>query len=219
MNLHRRTVLWSLAAMPLLLREALAKGDKPIRNGFHTLQGKVLLNEQPASLGGVVAPGDRISTGAKSMAVFVVERDAYLLRADSRMEIAQTSTGLRVLRVATGKMLSVFARGEKRIELPTATIGIRGTAAYVEAGQEMSYICTCYGTAEIQATADPNAREVVTTRHHDAPRYIYGKGAEKLIKVAPAINHTDAELIMLEDLVGRMPPFYNPWEGSGYYGK
>lgn len=219
MNTDRRAVMLGLAAIPLLIREALAKGDKPIRSGFHTLQGKVSLNDKPASLGGQVAPGDRISTGEKSMAVFVVERDAYLLRADSRMEIAQSSTGLKVLRVATGKMLSVFGRGEKRIELPTATIGIRGTAAYVEAGQEMSYICTCYGIAEIQATADPDAREVVETRHHDAPRFIYGKGAKKLIAVAPVFNHTDAELIMLEDLVGRMPPFYNPWEVNRYYGE
>jgi hypothetical protein len=30
---------------------------------------------------------------------------------------------------------------------------------------------------------------------------------------APVINHTDAELRFLEDLVGRVPPFV-PWPGE-----
>jgi hypothetical protein len=47
----------------------------------------------------------------------------------------------------------------------------------------------------------------VRTKHHDQPRYIYPKGAPRMIENAPVINHTDAELVMLEALVGRKVPF------------
>ncbi len=62
---------------------------------------------------------------------------------------------------------------------------------------------------DLQAASLPAARETVSTTHHDAPRYICVRGEMpiKMIDVAPVINHSDAELIMLEALVGREPPF------------
>lgn len=89
----------------------------------------------------------------------------------------------------------------------TATIGIRGTAAYVEDMGERSYVCTCYGVADIAAADDPAVRETVRTKHHDEPRYVYPAGAAQRIVPAPVINHSDAELVLLESLVGREPPF------------
>ena len=73
---------------------------------------------------------------------------------------------------------------------------------------ERTYVCLCYGLADLQASSMPEARQTVTTTHHDAPRYIYARGGTpvRMIETAPVINHTDAELIMLEALVGRKPP-------------
>ena len=51
------------------------------------------------------------------------------------------------------------------------------------------------------------AAETVRTKHHDQPRYVYARGAPRMIEKAPMINHTDAELVMLEALVGRKVPF------------
>jgi hypothetical protein len=34
-----------------------------------------------------------------------------------------------------------------------------------------------------------------------------GMGAPQMLMSAPVVNHTDAELEMLESLVGRRPPF------------
>jgi hypothetical protein len=48
---------------------------------------------------------------------------------------------------------------------------------------------------------------VVRTTHHEQPRYIMGKGAPQMLMGAPVINHTDAELVLLEDIVARRPPF------------
>ena len=55
--------------------------------------------------------------------------------------------------------------------------------------------------------ADPKARETVRTRHHEQPRYIMASGAPQMVVPAPVLNHTDAELTMLESVVGRKPPF------------
>jgi len=223
MNPSRRELLTRLAAggtlaaaAPFLIRKALAMGDKLYTQGFHKLQGRVMLNNKPASQGDMVKPGDKVSTGPDSLAIFVVARDAYLLRSESQLEIGGDSTVIKTLHLLGGKMLSVFGKGEKKIILPTATIGIRGTAIYAEADAARSYLCTCYGTVDIQASNNNAAQETVVTKKHDAPRYIYASG-ESLIVPAPMINHTDAELFMLEALVGRMPAFYSPSYESGHY--
>ncbi len=54
---------------------------------------------------------------------------------------------------------------------------------------------------------DPNVRESIKTFYHEKPRFLYGKGAKEIMAEAPVFNHTDEELIMLESLVGRVPPF------------
>ena len=57
------------------------------------------------------------------------------------------------------------------------------------------------------AVVAPDASETVRTRHHEAPRYIYGSGRSTVMEKAPVINHRDEELILLESLVGRVPAF------------
>ena len=54
---------------------------------------------------------------------------------------------------------------------------------------------------------DPKEAETVRTQHHDEPRFIYSKGTPRMMEKAPVFNHSDAELIMLESLVGRSTPF------------
>ncbi|MBI1942425.1 MAG: FecR domain-containing protein [Betaproteobacteria bacterium] len=197
-----------LGAQFAVLRAALAQDA--IAKGVHGVKGRPLVNGRDVKPGMPVRAGDTVTTDAKGELVFVVGRDAMLLRRNSRIEVqgekgALVAAGLRVL---TGAILSVFAPGAgKRLQTPTATIGIRGTGIYVEAEKHRTYVCTCYGTAELAAAADPGAREVVTTRHHDEPRYIMAKGAPQMLMKAPVVNHTDAELTLLEALVGRKPPF------------
>ncbi len=210
-----RRALLGGATLPLLLREALAARGNGA--GLIRARGEVLINGIAARAGAAVNPGDSVITAPGGMAVFVVGRDAFLLRENSEL----LTTGGRVLiaglRLVTGKLLSVFARGPRRISTATATIGIRGTGLYLEAQTERTYVCTCYGMADLQASNMPGATETVKTTHHNAPRYIYAHGEMpiKMIEVAPVINHTDAELIMLEALVGRQPPFVG--SGMNYY--
>lgn len=200
------------AIVPLLLRDALAA--RTPSSGVIMSRGEVLINGSAAKTGSLVTPGDSVVTATGGAAVFVVGKDAFLLRENSELRTAGSGMLIASLRLVTGKLLSVFGRGGRRsIATHTATIGIRGTGIYLEAETERTYACTCYGVVDLQASNMPAARETVKTTHHEAPRYIYAHGEMpiKMIEAAPVKNHGDAELIMLEALVGREPPFV----GSG----
>lgn len=200
---RRRRLLQALAAGFFALPGTGRAGTGAATRSIHRLDGPVTVNGVAATLQTLVRPGDRVETGPGATVVFAVGDDAFLLRAESRLETAGAAA-IDVLRLTTGKLLSVFARRAHRVETATATIGIRGTGLYVEAAPELTYACTCYGTVELVSTTDPAHRETVTTTHHDAPRYIRANG---IMEAAPVANHTDDELVMLEALVGRTPPF------------
>jgi hypothetical protein len=202
------------AAMPLLLRNAMAASKRP--SGIVDARGEVLINGRSAKPGAALNPGDSVASAVGSSAVFVVGRDVFLIREKSELHTAGDKALTGTLRLVTGKLLSVFGRGRRSIATSTATIGIRGTGIYIEAEAERTYVCTCYGLVDLQASNMPEARETVNTTHHDAPRYIYARGDSpiKMIEPAPVVNHTDAELVMLEALVGRKPPFVG--SGSEY---
>jgi len=184
--------------------------------GMHEVQGEVRINGRMAQAGFFVTADDTITTGPKSRAMFVVGKDAFLIRENSHIAfsgdptktlVTAKSSVIKVIRVKFGKILSVFGHAEKRIETTTAICGVRGTGIYVEADANRTYLCTCYGQVELQARASSDARETLKTTHHEAPRYIFAAGSDHLIIKAPMMNHTDAELIMLEGLVHRHPPF------------
>ena len=222
MRSDRRRMLGMSAAVLALkmtwLRQALAAGS--VEKGVYRVRGDVRINGTPAKEGMDVKAGDVITTGSGSETVFVAGRDAFLIRANSRVE-AQGALGALVLtglRVITGAMLSVFAPGEpKTLRTGTAIIGIRGTAVYLEAEETRTYVCTCYGEAEIVSVADPSARETVRTTRHEQPRYVMGSGAPQMLMGAPVVNHDDVELNMLESLVGRRTPWIQMPDAPGRY--
>ncbi len=194
------------------LGRALAMSATPPKPGIQRLRGTVRLNGYPTQAGDPVLLGDRLTTGADSEAVVVIHRDAFLLRENSEIHFDSGDPGyLRILRLLSGKLLSVFAPRQEPsyIHTPVATIGIRGTGVYVESEGPRSYVCTCYGATELTPVGAPDQAQRLRTQHHEQPRYLYGAKTRRdtLIEPAPVINHTDAELIMLEELLGRRPPF------------
>jgi len=207
--LLRTVAALGVASVPMAIRQALARGVNPAAPGIYDMDGDVRVNGTLVRPGFLIRPGDVIETGPNSRAVFIVGKDAFLLRANSRLVTAGREMFIDAFRILTGKLLSVLGPGARRIVTRTATIGIRGTGIYVEAERDRTYVCTCYGTAELDSVFKPEERETVTTTHHDQPRYIYGESMPgiKMIEGAPVVNHTDDELVMLEALVGRTPPF------------
>lgn len=190
------------------LQRALAAGEAPGTPGFRRLQGTVTVNGQPAALNALVHPGDTVVTAPGAEALYVIGQDAFLQREATRVRFGAERTA-EFMRVLTGRLLSVFGRGDKRLAVSTATIGIRGTACYIEDEGARTYFCLCYGEAEVVPSAAPHEREIIRTRHHDHPIYIHADPAMATTMVpAGVINHSDAELTLLENLVGRLPPFY-----------
>jgi hypothetical protein len=199
------------SAQPLGGRpEPLPKGKS-----IYRIEGQVLVDGQPATPDTQIAANSTVETGKNGEVIFVVGESAYLQRSDSRVILeakeadSAVVTGLRML---TGKILSVFPSGKPvRMTTKNASIGIRGTGVYMESDLEQTYFCTCYGTADIASADDPTSREMVVSRQHDRPLYILtGQQAGQNLRAAPFINHTDQELMLIEALVGRTPPFVFP---------
>jgi hypothetical protein len=220
---RRRTLIRMLAAgfftgLTVQAQEALAQilGSPPAKlpagRSIYRVSGDVQVDGKPANLDTRIAGGATIKTGANSEVVYSVNESAYIARANTEIVI-ETQTGfVSSLRLLTGKLLSVFPSGRPvKLQTRVASIGIRGTGVYMEADPEQTYFCTCYGVADIGATNDPESQATVAATHHDRPLYILGNEPKgKNIRNAPFINHTDAELALIETLVGRQPPFVFP---------
>ena len=184
-------------------------GPLPASQSIYPLEGEVKVDGTLATRRTHIGAGALVETGPRSKIVFVVGADAFILRADSRLQLeGGDSVVVETLRIVTGRLLSVFGRRRHIMRTSTATIGIRGAGVYIESEPERSYIYKCYGMTDLAAADDPNATETIDSRHHDAPRYILaGTAGGTLIQAAPFINHTDEELLLSETLVGREPPF------------
>ncbi|NOT18942.1 MAG: hypothetical protein HOP24_01520 [Sideroxydans sp.] len=219
-DLQRRRLLQALSAgflVSLIPAAASALDGGEVKKSVFRLKGRAWVNGNPVDMNTHIKPNDIVKTGHGSELVFVVGDHAMLLRGRSHLVIepqennAVGSFLIGGLRLFAGKLLSVSRNKGMRINTPSATIGIRGTGVYLEAGPERTYFCTCYGEVDVQAVNDPDSKETVVSAHHDKPLYIYGKGqaGQSIHPVGrlPVPNHTDEELIMAEALVGRVPPF------------
>lgn len=197
--------------------QALGGRPAPLPQGksIYRIEGQVLVNGQPATLDTQVVASSTVHTGKNSEVVYAVGETAYLQRSDSQVTLETKQADSMIvsgLQLLTGKILSVFPSGRAvRMTTKNASIGIRGTGVYMESNPEQTYFCTCYGTADIASASDPTSRETVVSRQHDRPLYILaGQQAGQNIRAAPFIDHTDQELMLIEALVGRTPPFVFP---------
>jgi hypothetical protein len=210
---RRRRLLRTIAASGALgaaglsgwLSQALAKGDQGATQGVNRLEGTASVGGKPARVGTPVPLGERVATGPNSMAVVVVGEDAFLLRANTVIEARGSRGVLSDLLISTGRVLMVFSNKPVAIKASHATIGIRGTGAYFEVDPGSVYFCLCYGEALVQG-AGMDAK-VVKTTHHEQPLLLREDRGALRAEPGPFRNHTDEELIMLEALFGRAPPF------------
>lgn len=170
------------------------------------MRGEVYVNGMRAGRAAAIRPGDKIETGPGSSVAFVLGQDAFLLRQLTSMMMETTADSIVItgLRLVSGALVAVFGGGMKSIRTSMAVAGIRGTGIYVETRPELTYFCTCYGEVELVSTTDNSGKNVKT--HNHASHYVYAKAARGAsILKAPMINHTNAELAMLERLAGRAP--------------
>lgn len=214
-SVYRSGLAIAIARFGLIAPMAQVFGDIPSELGgdesIFELQGKVLVNGKQAVMTTVIKADALIETGSNSFIIFRVGKDAHILRENSHMQLEGSNALEAGLHLITGKLLSVFGKRESgkkhNLRTSTATIGIRGTGVYAESDKDKSYLCTCYGSTKIQSNIEPNQSEIVTTTHHDSPRFILQNPEQgKLIIPAPVFNHTDEELALIEAIVGRQSP-------------
>lgn len=185
----------------------------PASQSIYRLFGNVRVNGTAANLSTFIGPNDTIETGNDSEIVFVVGGNSMIVRSNSVLKLSgeKEASGnfvMSAMRLLTGKLLSVSRNQQHNVQTQTATIGIRGTGFYVESDPELTYFCTCYGLTEVASSSDPTSKETIAASHHDKPLYITANAqAGKNVRKAGFINHTDQELMLIETLVGRTPPF------------
>ena len=195
-----------------LIQEALAKGDLPTVVGINSLSGSATVNGVAAKVGTLVKPGDKVATGRDSTAVVVIGKDAYLLRENTSIIFEPSLDDPGVLRgivISAGRLLSVFGKRAGAgitLRAQSATIGIRGTGCYIEIYPRRTYFCLCYGEASIGG-GGMAASKTISTTHHENPLWLDESGSTMTVENGPFLNHSDAELILLEQLTGREPPF------------
>ena len=215
-TLVKLLTLGALTTTPVGILHAAWWGSKPEKldddKSIFSMEGDVRVNGQRANLETRIRAGDTVRTQRDSEVVFAVGSDSFIMRSNSEMEIEGSSFFINTLRLLTGSLLSVFGERDNgnslAVQSATATIGIRGTGVYMEAEPDLTYLCTCYGTVAVNSALDPDDEEIITASHHDAPKYISDRKIRGThIRSAPFKNHTDAELKLLEAIVGREVPF------------
>ena len=190
------------------------------RSNIVELRGDVLRNGRALTAHDSIATGDRIETGPGSTAVFAVGSSAFMLRQNTRVALegdgkGEESTTVKVLRLLTGAVASVWGKGtDRQVALPTLTAGIRGTGVYAEVFPEQAlrgYFCNCYGTVDLAAGSESLVSQSVYHQSfwaETAPRN------GRLLTPAGAINHTDEELEFLASLIGQR----TAWQIAGRKG-
>ena len=148
------------------------------------------VNGVPASVLTLINPGDMIETFDQSYVVFVVQKDAFILRSNSIMTLPDTTAAPGITSNAftleQGKALSVLASRRTNISTPSAVIGVRGTGDCIEAEPDLSYVCVCCGTSDVTTRDNPDIAETIVSDHHTSPRYILAnKSASQRIIPAP----------------------------------
>lgn len=210
--LNRRGFLaGSAAALAGVLLPLTAEAEE---SSIHDLRGDVRVNGKPIDKSAVIRAGDSVVTTSSGYVVFVIGQDAFMLRERSELRLEANPAENRLvagLRLLTGALGAVFGRrtgGAARLVAPQVTAGIRGTGVYLETRGEGTYFCTCYGTVDLQANANPRERESMTTTRHNNPRMILTEARDgQLFAAAPFETHTDAEMDMLEKCVNRRAPW------------
>ena len=203
-HLSRRNFLGAAGACGLLLPlSAFGAPDQ-----VHDLRGQVRINGRDATTKSEIRPGDRITTGSGGHFVFVMGRDAFMIRSRSEVQIDKyEQAGL--LRVITGALGAVFnSRRPVSIRVGLATAGIRGTGVYMETRGNGTYFCTCWGTVDLASADDPKEREVATSSKH-LPRLVTSQAGSRF-QAAPFETHTDEEMDILMKCVGLRSPIVVP---------
>ena len=126
----------------------LAWGINPI-NAFANTNNQVLLGQLFINKKLVKDSFDNLDNALmetqNSRTIVKVDNDVFLIRANSKLRFHLN----KINEVIKGSLHGVFGKREKEllIKIPNGTLGIRGTAIYLELDtqKQRSALCNCYG--------------------------------------------------------------------------
>jgi len=198
-----------------LFRSAPTGGDGTVKK----LAGEAWAAGRPLAEGARVASGEEVRVAPEGWCILSLS-DRTILRINGnttvRLTVGRERRGL--FQLLAGSLLTVVPEGNRYlVQMPTATIGIKGTVFFHQIyhpgertardakGREVTipegigeYFCLCNGLADFLRVdaGEPFYTEEAT--YHDS-FYLDPRRAEPLVK-APQLNHTDMEIRGLIDL-------------------
>ena len=197
---RRKFLTNSLLVLPLVSSFPLYASRRKVR-----FKGKILVNGKPLRSRQQIKINDTVQAIGKDSSVeFSIDQDAFKVSNDATITF-QGHKRVSSIDVKAGQMLAAFKKGRPRtIKTMNATMGIRGTAIYLDAKKRQTEFCTCYGKTTVYENDHKKSVKKVSATHH-YPLMIKNGKVSKMNPTKP--SHTDNELRKLEAMVGRKPAF------------
>ena len=183
------------------------------------LQGRATAAGRELRLGARVESGMEVQVAENSRLILSLS-DHTILRINPhtavRLHIGARKTGL--FHLLAGSILTVMPKNNRYlVQMPTATIGIKGTVFFHQifrAGERVAtdeqnnsvsipkgineYFCLCNGLAEFLSPAADKMLYEARAKHHNS--YYLDPNQSDPLRKAPQINHTDRQIRALIEL-------------------
>jgi hypothetical protein len=160
---RRNFLIKSVAATALITTMSSGRG---IRQNTR-FRGTILVNGKPLSKNTKINANSIIKTrGENSFAKFVIGEDAFIGEANAKVSF-KGSNKVASIKVHKGTFLGAFKKGRKRkITTTNATMGIRGTAVFVEAiSKDKTGFCTYYGKTIAYSNDNISSKKELEATH------------------------------------------------------
>lgn len=158
--------------------------------------------------GRAVKPGESVSVGetilveeAGFAVIKIKDRASFQLKDAGKLIVDEVSDSV-LLTLDYGSLLSVVSpTGGKKFHIvtPAATVGVRGTAFYMEArAADQTYVCLCEGAVSIEANGVTQEIRAPDRSHHVPVLIAPDKAGRMAMGRAEMLNHTNADIESLE---------------------
>ncbi|MEE8433838.1 MAG: FecR domain-containing protein [bacterium] len=181
------------------------------------VQGEATAAGRPLKVGDRVESGEEIRVGKQgTMILSLADNTIFRINGEAKFQV-HTSQRRRTgfFRLLLGSILTVMPRRNRYlVQMPSASIGIKGTIFFHQIyGEEeffasdyggkivalpegiSEYFCLCNGLADFLKTDEDKAFFSDVSKYHNS-YYIDPKNSKILVK-APQLNHTDDDILEL----------------------
>ena len=171
---------------------------------IHELEGKVWVNGKLANLETEIHFGDQVMTGGLSHVVIKLDGSVYRIANSSKLTLPEGKENVS-LNFLYGAFLAVFRHDvHKTIHTRAAILGVRGTGLYLSDRGNETHLCACYGDIDFFDASNPENKRHIHAEYHHLASLDHKTG--KFKTNLRMTGHTDEDLFVLEELVGRTPP-------------